>query len=214
MSHRAFNSELRKAFLARLNFGRTLHAESENLGRSARAFHFGGDQHSVCPSRRAGKCQDPLISWWRVLDGLKATPQAMVGMAIISVNSDLLITDQRLAPPRDSPAGTRRIHPTVRLDAHAGLAAVLAFAAAAIGGLTTALTFAGVLSLTAIVSGLATALTLTVVLTFASMFSCIGIDEIVDGSTGCAGDARCIRPHSDGTGEEPGNCRSRDDRFR
>ena len=104
------------------------------------------------------------------------------------------------------------IRPITLLNAFAGFTPVLAFAAA-VCCLATALAFAGVLAFAAVVSGLTAALALTIVLTFARVFSCIGIGETMYGSAYCIGGARSICPHSDGPGEEPGDCRSSDDRF-
>jgi len=98
------------------------------------------------------------------------------------------------------------------LNAFAGFTPVLAFAAA-VCCLAPALTFARVLAFAAVVSGLTAAFALTIVLTLARVFSGIGIDEIMYGSAYRIGGARSICPHSDGTGEEPGDCRSGDDRF-
>jgi hypothetical protein len=99
------------------------------------------------------------------------------------------------------------------LSAFAGFTPVLAFAAA-VCCLATALAFAGVLAFAAVVSGLTAALALTIVLTFARVLPCIGVDEVMNGSACYMGSARGIRSHCNGTGEEPGNCRSGDDRFR
>jgi hypothetical protein len=106
------------------------------------------------------------------------------------------------------------LHSTV-LDTSAGrLAAVFAFATAVGGGLATALALAGILAFATVIAGLATALTLTIVLTLAAVLALIGVGESVDGSTCCTGDARGVRPHSQGTGQEPSDCCSCDDRFR
>jgi len=99
------------------------------------------------------------------------------------------------------------------LSTFAGFTPVLALAAA-VCCLATALTFAGVLAFAAVVSGLTAALALTIVLTFARVLPCIGIDEVMNGSAYYMGSARGIRSHCNGTGEEPGDCRSGDDRFR
>ena len=99
------------------------------------------------------------------------------------------------------------------LSAFAGFTPVLALAAA-VCCLATTLTFAGVLAFAAVVSGLASALALTIVLAFTRVFSCVGLDEIVNGNACYMGSASSICSHCNGTGEEPGNCRSGDDRFR
>jgi hypothetical protein len=100
------------------------------------------------------------------------------------------------------------------LNAFTGFTPVLTLTAAAVRSLATAFAFARVLAFAAVISGLTAALALAIVLAFARVFSCVRIDEIVNGGTGNIGSACGIRPHGDGTGEEPGNCRSGDDCFR
>ena len=117
-------------------------------------------------------------------------------------------------PPGASPRRKDVIRRIVVLSAFAGFTPVLAFAAAVCSCLATALTFAGVLALTAVISGLTAALALTIVLTFARVLPCIGIDEVMNGSACYLGSACGIRSHCNGTGKEPGDCRSGDDRFR
>jgi hypothetical protein len=99
------------------------------------------------------------------------------------------------------------------LNTLAGFTSILALTAV-ICGLATALAFAGVLAFAAVVSGLTSALAFAIVLPLTRVFSCVGIDEIVNGRACYIGSARGIRPHCSGTGEEPGNCRSGNDRFR
>jgi hypothetical protein len=127
----------------------------------------------------------------------------------------LLTPDSRLLDanqlPQTDPSGNG--DPAMWLNAFAGFASILALTAA-ICSLATALTFARVLAFAAVVSGLTSALALTIVLAFTRVFSCVGIDEIVNGSACYVGSARSIRAHCNGTGEEPGNGRSSDNRFR
>src|ERR1700731_4695863 len=74
--------------------------------------------------------------------------------------------------------------------------------------------FTSILPLTAVVSGLTSTLAFAIVLALTRVFSCVGIDKIVNGRACYIGGARGIRPHCNGTGEEPGNCCSGDHRFR
>src|SRR6267143_2388219 len=99
------------------------------------------------------------------------------------------------------------------LNTLAGFTSILALTAV-ICSLATALAFAGVLAFAADVSGLTSTLAFAIVLALTRVFSCVGIDEIVYGRACYIGRACGIRPHRNGTGEEPGNCRSGDDRFR
>ena len=99
------------------------------------------------------------------------------------------------------------------LNTLAGFTSILALTAV-ICSLATALAFAGVLAFAAVVSGLTSALAFAIVLPLTRVFSCVGIDEIVNGRACYIESARGIRPHCSGTGEEPGNCRSGNDRFR
>jgi hypothetical protein len=106
---------------------------------------------------------------------------------------------------------TDKLSDTV-LNTSAGLATVLAFAAV-LGSLASAFALAGVFSFAAVIAGLASPLAFTLVLAFASVFAFVGIGKIVDGGTCYTGNARSIRPHCDGSGQEASNCCSGDDGF-
>jgi hypothetical protein len=99
------------------------------------------------------------------------------------------------------------------LNTLAGFTSILPLTAA-ICSLATALAFTGVLAFAAVVSGLTSTLAFAIVLALTRVFSCVGIDKIVNGRACYIGGARGIRPHCNGTGEEPGNCCSGDHRFR